>query len=486
MKISLHIKMLSVVHSVKSLNTLYHSVKPILEETLPLLSSQSFSTNTVLGVKQSQLKTTGEMSKDKFSLPQRYCGFGSSVWNEFIKLAVEHKPLNLGQGFPDFAAPEYVTKALADIALSDNALLHQYTRGFGHPRLVQAISKLYSQLVNREINPLTEVLITSGAYEALFSCIQGHTKPGDEVIIIEPFFDCYEPMVVAGGGVPVFIPLRPKQKSEGLLTSGDWVLDEEELTSKFNSRTKMIIVNTPHNPLGKVFTLKELTVIADLCKKWNVLCVSDEVYEWLVYKPYKHIRMATLPGMWERTITIGSAGKTFSVTGWKLGWAYGPASLMWNLQIVHQNCVYTCPTPLQEAVARGFELEISRLDSPECYFNELPELLYSKRDYMVQFLTDVGMKPTIPEGGYFIIADWTDLERNMNLSEETDVRRDYRFAKWMSKNVKLQGIPPSAFYSEQNKPLGEEYVRYCFIKKDENLKQAENILKAWKNSFAKL
>lgn len=430
--------------------------------------------------------STSQDIVQKFSLPERFIGSESSVWVEYIQLALEHKPLNLGQGFPDFAAPDYVTKALSSIAGGDNVLIHQYTRGFGHPRLISALSKLYSQLIGREINPQTEILITSGAYEALFSCIQGHTSPGDEVIIIEPFFDCYEPMVRTVKGVPVFIPLRPRKPAGGKMMSSDWVLDPDELASKFNSKTKAIIINTPHNPLGKVFTEKELTMIADLCKKWNVLCISDEVYEHLVYKPYKHIRIATFPGMWERTITIGSAGKTFSVTGWKIGWAYGPANLMRNLMVVHQNCVYTCATPLQEAVAIGFELELTRLGQPESYFQSLAQELEPKRDFMAKFLEDVGMIPTIPEGGYFMVADWTPLESKVNLNAEKDKYKDYRFTKWMTKNVKLQGIPPSVFYSEPHKHIGEDFVRYCFIKRDENLQEAARILKTWKDTSSKL
>lgn len=182
-----------------------------------------------------------------------------------------------------------------------------------------------------------------------------------------------------------------------------------ELKSLFNEKTKLIILNNPNNPLGKVFEQAELEAIADLCRKFNVVCVADEVYEWLIYKPYKHIRICTLPDMWERTITIGSAGKTFSMTGWKIGWAYGCEALMKNLQLVHQNCVYTCPTPIQEAIALGYEKELDQLDSPECYFNKLPLELESKRDYMAQFLVDAGMTPTIPQGGYFMIADWTKL-----------------------------------------------------------------------------
>ncbi|XP_012269796.1 kynurenine aminotransferase isoform X2 [Athalia rosae] len=420
-----------------------------------------------------------QVNMDKFSLPERFLGTEKSVWVEYIQLALQHKPLNLGQGFPDFHAPENVTKALAAAATSDNPLLNQYTRGFGHPRLVNILGKLYSKILNRDLNPNTEILVTAGAYEALFASIQGHTGPGDEWIVIEPFFDCYEPMIRAAGGTPRFIALKPN-KTSGNLTSGDWVLDNKELEGLFNEKTKGIIVNTPHNPTGKVFTQQELQMIADLAKKWNTLVISDEVYEWLVYKPYQHIRMATLPGMYERTITIGSAGKTFSVTGWKIGWAYGPANLLYNLQVVHQNTVYTCATTLEEAIAIGFEQEIARFGQPDCYFQSLANDLLPKRDFMASFLREVGMNPTVPEGGYFMIANWSALADKVQLSEEKDPYKDYKFTKWMTKNVGIQGIPPSAFYSSEHKHLGEENVRYCFIKRDENLQEAAEILRKWK------
>lgn len=416
---------------------------------------------------------------DKFNLPARYGTGEKSVWVEYIQLAAEYKPaVNLGQGFPDYHAPDHVTKALAEITVGENPLLNQYTRGFGHPRLVQNLAKLYSPLIGRELDPLNEIIVTSGAYEALFSAILGHVDEGDEVIVIEPFFDCYEFMISSAGGVPKFIPLTPKS-TDGQMTSSDWVLNENDLTSLFNSRTKMLILNTPHNPLGKVFTAQELETIANLCKKHNVLCLSDEVYEWMVYKPHKHIRIATLPDMWERTITIGSAGKTFSVTGWKTGWAYGPANLMRNLQVVHQNCVYTCCTPIQEAVARSFEFELARYNSPDCYFFSLARELVSKRDYLVKVLKENGFNPTIPDGGYFIVADWTNLEKKIDLKSESDKYKDYRFTKKFAKEAGVLTIPPSAFYSEEHKHLGENFARFCFIKKDENLALTEKLLKEW-------
>ena len=205
---------------------------------------------------------------------------------EFVKIALEHKPLNLGQGLPDDLIPEYVTKALADVSNDKTIALHQYTRGFGHPRLINSISNLYTKLLNRQsnIDPQTEVLVTDGAYEALFCAIMGNVNPGDEVIIIEPYFDCYEPMVKLAGGTPRFIALAPRGVKAGQpVTSADWKLDAAELEGMFNSKTKAIVFNNPNNPLGKVFQMNEIKMIADLCEKHNVLIISDDVYEHMVW-----------------------------------------------------------------------------------------------------------------------------------------------------------------------------------------------------------
>ncbi|XP_050439429.1 kynurenine aminotransferase isoform X2 [Adelges cooleyi] len=424
-----------------------------------------------------QISTTMSFDQkqlDKFKLPDRYKSGEYNVWIEFIGLAMEHKPVNLGQGFPDYNPPSRFSQYLSEVA-KEGGLFNQYTRGFGHVRLVNALSKLYSKLIGRTINPLTEIMVTVGAYEALFCAIQGHIQPGDEAIIIEPFFDCYEPMVCSVGGVPRFISLKNTNSNASVSRASDWKLDPIELESLFNSKTKFIIINTPHNPLGKVFDLEELTMIANLCKKHNVLCISDEVYEWLVYEPTKHIRIASLPGMWERTITIGSAGKTFSMTGWKLGWAYGPDYLMKNLQVVHQIAIYTCPTTVQEAVAKGFEYEINILGTPDSYFQGISKELRPKLDFTASVLAKNGFKPIVPDGGYFMIADWTNFEKKVDLSTETDNYKDFKFVKWLVKNFKLQGIPFSVFFSEKNKEAASKYMRFCFFKKDETLQQFEEI-----------
>lgn len=235
----------------------------------------------------------------------------------------------------------------------------------------------------------------------------GCLKKGDEVILIEPFYDAYKPLVTFAGGVCKFTSL--KKTGNDNLKSSDWQLDKKELESLFNKNTKMIIINTPQNPIGKVYTKEELTFISSLCKKWNVICLSDEVYEWDVYDNAKHVRIASLPGMWERTITVGSAGKTFLSTGLKTGWAYGPDYLIRNLQTIHQTSVYACVTPIQEALAIIFEKELEKLSGPGSLNTFYKDLLQPKRDFLIKQLRQIGLKPIVPEGSFFIVCDWTPL-----------------------------------------------------------------------------
>nr|XP_002119772.3 kynurenine--oxoglutarate transaminase 3 [Ciona intestinalis] len=420
--------------------------------------------------------TSRRMTSSKVAPASRLEGIDKNVWIEFTTLASQHNAVNLGQGFPDFSPPNYVKEVLSKVVVSGDQMMNQYTRGFGHPRLVENLSKLFGPLLGVDVDPYKEVLVTVGAYGSLFCSIMAFVQPGDEVIIIEPFFDCYQPMVKLAGGTPRFIPLRATSSGG---SSRDWKLDPDELKLMFNDKTKAIVLNTPNNPLGKVYSRDELSMIAELCIKQDCLCISDEVYEWLLYEGCTHTRIGSLPGMWERTITIGSAGKTFSVTGWKIGWSIGPSNLMKHLHTVSQNCIYNCPTPIQEAVAQGLEHEMSRFGTEGCYFKSLPRELEVKRDRLASILREIGMEPILPQGGYFILADASKLKVDLSDSAGSGENYDYRLVKWITRNKKVATIPNSAFYSDEHKDIAEKFIRFCFCKKDETIDKMEKIFKEW-------
>lgn len=440
-----------------------------------------------------------------------------SVWIEFIQLALDHKPLNLGQGFPDFAAPKYLVESLETatrLSSPTNVLNHQYTRSFGHPRLVRALQAYYNKLRGFEqlIDDKEQVLVTVGAYEALFTAVMAFVGPGDEVLVVDPAFDAYAPMVAMAGGESVFVPLRlsrdGKEPNNQTLSSKHYKLDMNELKEMVNHKTRAIILNTPNNPMGKIYSRHELNELASICKQNNLLVIADEVYEQFFYDSEQHVSIASLPGMWQRTVTIGSAGKTFSVTGWKIGWAYGPAYLIRYMQLVHQTAVYTVATPLQEAVAKALEHEMLLIEDPSksgetqassesggdetsLYWSSLRADLLKKRNRMAEVLERAQMRPIVPQGGYFMMADFSNLAKlfpeyaqmghvgrgNESSSSSSPINtNDYKFARWLSKVKHLQGIPGGAFYSHENKSLGKDLIRLCFIKRDETLKKFEKLI----------
>lgn len=406
-----------------------------------------------------------QLVSQSFQPAERVRGFGATVFAEYTALALEHNAVNLGQGFPNFPAPDFV-KAAAQQAIGDD--LNQYARSAGQHRLVNALAKIYGPLFDRDLNPQTEIVITTGATEGIFATVQALVQAGDEVILIEPFYDSYAPSVIMAGGTPVYVPLRPQPDAA---TAADWVLDMAELEAACTERTRLLILNTPQNPLGKVFSRAELQQIADLVQKYDILVLSDEVYEWMTYsdgertdnRRAEHVRIATLPGMWERTVTLGSAGKTYSVTGWKIGWAITAEPLAHAILMAHQWIPFTVATPLQEAVATALEV------SPEQdYFNWLSTMYQGKRDFLLNVLRNVGLPPLTPDGSYFILVDTEHLDVPLEVGQ----RRDRSLCRWFAREVGVAAIPPSPFYSPQHQYLTDNLARFCFCKTDDLLEEA--------------
>ena len=402
----------------------------------------------------------------------RIRGFGATVFAEFTALANQTGAVNLGQGFPNFAAPDFV-KAAAQAAIA--ADMNQYARSAGHPRLVQALAATYSPLFGHTLDPMAEIVVTVGATEGIFATVQALVEPGDEVILIEPFYDSYPAAVTMAGGRCIYVPLRAPANAT---TAAEWVLDPQELAAAFTPRTKLLILNTPLNPLGKVFTRDELLQIAALAIEHNITVLSDEVYEWMVYstveRPVSHVRIATLPGMWERTVTLGSAGKTFSVTGWKIGWAIAQPRLAHAILMAHQWIPFAVATPLQEAVAAALEQA-----GPQGYFPWLATMYQAKRDMLLGALTAAGLRPMTPDGSYFIVVDTGTLR----IQAQGDVRRDVAICRWLTREVGVAAIPPSPFYSEPHRNLTDNLARFTFCKTDDLLEEAARRLQAMRSAL---
>lgn len=386
---------------------------------------------------------------------ERVRQFGTTIFAEISALAVQCGAVNLGQGFPDFAGPEWVKQAAIESITAD---ANQYAPYIGVPRLREAIAATWQTQGWRTVDPVTEVTVTSGATEALFGAVQALVNPGDEVILFEPFYDAYLPDVTMAGGIPRFVRLHPP--GDGHAT---WWFDPAELQAAFSPRTRLLMLNTPHNPTGKVFRRDELEQIADLCQTYDVIVISDEVYDQLVFAGATHIPIATLPGMWERTLTINSLGKTFSLTGWKIGYAVGPASLNAALRAAHQWITFATATPLQFAAAAALEGALHN-----GYYEQFRAEYTARYRLLEEILVSVGL-PVLPtEGSYFLMADITP----------TGFHDDVTFCRYLTQEVGVAAIPPSAFYARQyDLPL---LARFCFAKRPETLRAAQQRLLVWR------
>jgi N-succinyldiaminopimelate aminotransferase len=384
-------------------------------------------------------------------IANRVAAFGTTIFTEMTQLALKHNAINLSQGFPDFDGPEEVKEAaIAAIRSGQN----QYSQSAGQPELRRAIAAHAKRFYGQTVDPDTEVTVCTGASETLFSTILGLINSGDEVILFEPYFDIYVPDITIAGGVPNFVPLRTRTYAGGGL---EWYFDNSELAAAFNERTRAIIVNTPHNPTGKVFTRDELQFIANLCQQWDVLAITDEVYEHIIFDGVQHLRMAQLPGMADRTITISSQGKSFSFTGWKIGWAIAPADLTVGIRRMHQTIPFASSTPFQLAAAFALGLD-------DEYFHALAADYQHKRDFLAKVLLDTGLTLSIPSGTYFIMANFASLGRAFE--------NDMDFCRYLISDIGIAAIPPTAFYSEEHRHLGQQWTRFAFCKRMETLERA--------------
>lgn len=392
----------------------------------------------------------------------------SDVWSIFTPVNVPADCINLGQGFMNWSPPSWITEELNKVMQTD-VMVNHYSHPRGRPRLLNALKNHFSprfeNLVKegRELKT-EEVMAAAGANCGTYAALVAHVNPGEEVILFEPFFDQYFASIRFQGATPVYVPLHPPADSEGVKSGADWSIDFKELRAAFSDKTKAIIINTPHNPVGKVFTRQELEQIAELCKEFNVLCLADEVYDCMLYDGVEHVRMASLPGMWERTITIGSGGKSFACTGWRIGWLIGEQKLISATLAAHSRLVFCTNSPLQEAVAIGLEQSDSRN-----FFGAQLEAYRERRDVLCSYFDQLGLSYTKPEGAYFLLVDMSDVQvpESFEIPDFlTQGGRGKDFIKcwWLTQEIGVVAIPPSEFYSKEHEKIGERFARFSFCK----------------------
>ncbi|MFI7005972.1 pyridoxal phosphate-dependent aminotransferase [Streptomyces sp. NPDC050145] len=382
-------------------------------------------------------------------LNRRLAEFGTTIFAEMSALAVRTGAINLGQGFPDTDGPEQVREA-AVRALRDGRG-NQYPPGPGIPELRTAIADHQRRRYGLEFDPDTEVLVTAGATEAIAASLLALVEPGDEVVALEPYYDSYAASIALAGGTRVPVTLRPHE--------GSFRLDLDELRAAITPRTRLLLINTPHNPTGTVLTRAELTAVAELAVERDLLVVTDEVYEHLTYDDAEHVPLATLPGMRGRTVTIGSSGKTFSFTGWKVGWVTAAPELVTAVRSAKQFLTYVSAGPFQYAIAEALAL-------PDSYFEEFRASMTAKRDLLAAGLTDAGFTVFRPQGTYFITTDIRPLGFDDG----------FAFCRALPERCGVVAIPNAVFYDDRT--AGAPFVRFAFCKRDEVLSDAVTRLKA--------
>lgn len=386
---------------------------------------------------------------------QKAAQFGESVIREMTRLFLARPGdaphgVNLAQGFPDFPAPLAMKEAAVQAIRGD---INQYAVTWGSPSLRHAIAAKTERFYGVRPDPEREITVTCGATEAMMAALLALVDPGDEVIVFEPFYENYGPDAILSGAKPVYVTLH----------APGWSFDPDELAAAFTDRTRVIIVNTPHNPTGKVFTREELSLIADLCRKWNVAAVTDEIYEHLVYDNTSHVRLADLPGMRERTVTISGLSKTYSATGWRIGWLLAPPEITGALRKVHDFLTVGAAAPLQAGAAAA-------LAFPDQYYRDLADSYRQKRDLLLPALAAAGFDlPLVPQGAYYVLADATALLRAHAAPDSAT------FARWLIEEVGIATVPGSSFW-RMGHPEGQTRIRFCWCKRPETLQRAQELL----------
>lgn len=372
-----------------------------------------------------------------------------SVFPKWTGLARQYNAVNLSQGFPDFPAPDDVKAAACEAIAGD---INQYAATAGAKSLRDAIAAGMTRRHGLVVDPDVNITVCCGGTESMIATMLAVVDPGDEVIIFEPFYEIYSPDVMLAGAAPRYVTMKTPSTGDG-----DFTFDPDELAAAFNNKTRAIIVNTPNNPTGKVFTRDELEQIAALCRHWNVIAIMDEIYEHIVYDEATHVSMATLDGMQDRTVSINSLSKTFSVTGWRVGWTTAPADIAGAIRKVHEQLTVGPASPLQAAGAMALNL-------PDSFFRELASSYQGKRERLLGILTRAGFGCYIPRGAYYIMADVTQL----------GLGDDVACAMHLVKEVGVVALPGSVFYRDPS--AGNTTLRFCFCKKDETLSAAEERL----------